>query len=98
MNDERGPKRKENPTEVVCYRCGEKGHKSNVCNGDEKKCFRCGKKGHTIAECKHDDIVCFNCNKEGHIGSQCKKPKKAQVGGRVFVLSGTQTADGDRLI
>ncbi|XP_039688531.1 uncharacterized protein [Medicago truncatula] len=54
------------------------GHKSNVCNGDEKKCFRCGKKGHTIAECKRGDIVCFNCDEEGHLSSQCKKPKKAQ--------------------
>ncbi|XP_024634488.1 uncharacterized protein C683.02c-like [Medicago truncatula] len=98
VNDERGTKRKENPTEVVCYRCGEKGHKSNVCNGEKKKCFRCAKKGHTIAECNHEDIVCFNCKEEGHISSQCKKPKKAQAGGKVFALFGTQTADEDRLI
>ncbi|XP_039688580.1 uncharacterized protein [Medicago truncatula] len=75
-----------------------KGHKSNVCNDEEKKCFRCGKKGHTIAECKRGHIVCFNCDEEGHLSSQCKKPKKAQASGRVFALAGTQTADGDRLI
>ncbi|XP_039687853.1 uncharacterized protein C683.02c-like [Medicago truncatula] len=74
------------------------GHKSNVCNGEEKKCFRCGKKGHTIAECKRGDIVCFNCDEEGHLSSQCKKPKKGQASGRVFALAGTQTANEDRLI
>ncbi|XP_039683830.1 uncharacterized protein [Medicago truncatula] len=67
------------------------GHKSNVCNGEEKKCFRCGKKGHTIAECKRGDIVCFNCDEEGHLSSQCKKPKKGQASGRVFALAGSIT-------
>jgi hypothetical protein len=76
VNDERRPRKKDTPAEVVCYTCGEKGHKSNACTGDVKQCFRCGKKGHTITECKRGDIVCFNCNEEGHIGSQCKKPKK----------------------
>jgi hypothetical protein len=77
VNDERKPGNKDTPAEVVCYKCGEKGHKSNACSGDVKRCFCCGKKGHTITECKHDDVVCFNYNEEGHIGSQCKKPKKA---------------------
>jgi len=73
----RRPRRQDVSVEVVCYNCGEKGHKSNACIRDVKRCFRCGKKGHTLAECKHDDVVCFNCNEEDHIGSQCKKPKKA---------------------
>jgi hypothetical protein len=98
VNDERRPGKKDTHAEVVCYKCGEMGHKSNACSGDVKRCSRCGKKGHDITECKHDDVVCFNCNEEGHIGSQCKKPKKVQSGGKVFALSGTQTADGDRLI
>jgi hypothetical protein len=97
VNDERRPGKKDTPTEVVCYKCGEKGHKSNASSGDVKRCSRCGKKGHAITECKHDDVVCFNCN-EGHIGSQCKKPKKVLSGGKVFALSGTQTMDEDRLI
>jgi len=96
VNDERRPKMKEAPVEIVCYNCSEKGHKSNACTGDVKRCFHCGKKGHTSTECKYDDVVCFNCNKEGHIGSQCKKPKKAQTTGRVFALTGTQTENGDR--
>ncbi|CAJ2652659.1 unnamed protein product [Trifolium pratense] len=49
-------------------------------------------------ECKHSDVVCFNCKEEGHIGSQCTKPKRAQSGGKVFALAGTQTASEDRLI
>ena len=67
--DERRPRKKDTPAEIVCYTCGEKGHKSNDCTGEVKRCFRCGKKGHTITECKHDDVVCFNYNEEGHIGS-----------------------------
>jgi hypothetical protein len=86
------------PAKIVCFKCGEKGHKSNACNKDEKRCFRCGKKGHTITDCKHTDVVCFNCNEEGHIGSQCKKPMKPQASGKVFALAGTQTATEDRLI
>ncbi|XP_039690626.1 cellular nucleic acid-binding protein-like [Medicago truncatula] len=95
VNDERRPRKKDAPNEIVCYACGEKGHKSNACPGDVKRCLRCGKKGHTLAECKHDDVVCFNCNEEGHIGSQCKKRKKAQTTGRVFALTGTQTENED---
>ena len=73
VNDERRPRESDTPAEVVCYTCGEKGHKTNACTRDVKRCFRCGKKGHIITECKRGDIVCFNCNEEGHIGSQCKK-------------------------
>ncbi|XP_039685001.1 cellular nucleic acid-binding protein-like [Medicago truncatula] len=98
MVDDRRPKKKDVPTEIVCYTCGEKGHKSNACHGDVNRCFRCGKKGHALAECKHEDIVCFNCNEEGHIGSQCKKPKNAQTTGRVFALTSTQNENEDRLI
>ncbi|XP_039683808.1 uncharacterized protein [Medicago truncatula] len=87
--DERRPRKRDTPTKVVCFRCGEKGDKSNVCVGDVKRCFRCGRKGHTIADCKHDDIVCFNCG-EGHISPQSS--------GNVFALAGTQTSNEDRLI
>ena len=93
-----GPKKRDTPTEIVCFWCGEKGHKSNACSGDVKRCFRYGRNGHTIADCKHDDIVCFNCGEEGHTSPQCKKPKKAQTSGKVFALAGTQTANADRLI
>jgi len=58
LNDERRPRKKDTPAEIVCYTCGEKGHKSNACPGDGKRCFHCGKKGHTITECKHGDMVC----------------------------------------
>ena len=72
-------------------KCGVKGHKSNVCDREEKKCFRCGQRGHTLADCKRGDIVCYNCNEEGHISSQCTQPKKVRTGGKVFALAGTQT-------
>jgi len=98
VNDESRPRERYTPTEIVCFRCGEKGHKSNACSRDVKRCFRCGRKGHTIADCKHDDIVCFNCGEEGHTSPQCKEPKKAQTSGKVFALAGTQTANEDRLV
>jgi len=98
LNDERRPMRRDAPKEIICFKYGEKGHKSNVCDRDVKKCFRCGKKGHTIAECKRGDIVCFNCDEEGHLSSQCTKPKKTQTSGKVFALIGTQTSNEDRLI
>ena len=67
--DERKPRKKDTPTEIVCYKCNGKGHKSNACPEDEKRCFRCGKKGHTITDCKRGDMVCYNCDEEGHISS-----------------------------
>ncbi|XP_058728641.1 uncharacterized protein LOC131600505 [Vicia villosa] len=86
------------PPNVICFNCGKPGHKSTACNIEVKKCFRCGKMGHAMSDCKHKEMVCFNCGEEGHIGSQCSKPKKAQAGGRVFALAGTQTPNEDRLI
>ncbi|XP_058774497.1 uncharacterized protein LOC131648787 [Vicia villosa] len=86
------------PAPIVCFKCGKAGHKSTYCTDDVKKCFRCGKTGHMMSECRHKEVVCFNCGEEGHIGSQCQKPKKAQTGGKVFALAGTQTSTEDRLI
>ncbi|RHN60028.1 putative nucleotidyltransferase, Ribonuclease H [Medicago truncatula] len=97
MVDVRRPKKKD-AAEIVCFNCGEKGHKSNVCPEEIKKCVRCGKKGHVVADCNRTDIVCFNCNGEGHISSQCTQPKRAPTTGRVFALTGTQTENEDRLI
>jgi len=39
LNDEKRPIRRDAPKEIVCFKCGEKGHKSNVCDRDVKKCF-----------------------------------------------------------
>lgn len=98
VNDERRPKRYATSTEIVCYTCGEKGHKSNACPNDVKRCYRCGARGHTISECKHDDIICFNCGGKGHVIAQCPEPRKAPTRAKVFALAGTQTASEDRLI
>jgi hypothetical protein len=37
LNDERRPKKNATPTEIVCYNCGEKGHKSNACGENDVK-------------------------------------------------------------
>ncbi|XP_050900594.1 uncharacterized protein LOC127107346, partial [Lathyrus oleraceus] len=67
------------PAGIVCFKCGQAGHKSNVCTAEVKRCFRCGKTGHAMADCKHKEMICFNCGEEGHIGSQCQKPKKSRT-------------------
>ncbi|XP_058741205.1 uncharacterized protein LOC131613564 [Vicia villosa] len=86
------------PTGIVCFKCGRPGHRSIICTGEMKRCFRCGKAGHEVADCTRKEVICFNCGEEGHISTQCQKPKKAQTGGKVFALAGTQASGGDRLI
>jgi len=39
VNDENKPRKRDTPAEIVCFWCGEKGHKSNTCNRDVKRCF-----------------------------------------------------------
>ena len=43
-------------------------------------------------------MTCYNCGEQGHISTKCDKPKKEQARGKVFALSGSETADEDRLI
>ncbi|XP_058782929.1 uncharacterized protein LOC131657562 [Vicia villosa] len=84
------------PASVVCFKCGEPGHKSDVCTAGEKRCFRCGKTGHVTTDCRHKEVICFNCGEEGHISSKCQKPKREPGSGKVFALVGTQTTNEDR--
>ncbi|XP_058783819.1 uncharacterized protein LOC131658557 [Vicia villosa] len=35
---------------VVCFKCGEPGHKSDVCTVGEKRCYHCGKTGHVTTD------------------------------------------------
>ncbi|XP_058721729.1 uncharacterized protein LOC131593298 [Vicia villosa] len=84
------------PASVICFKCGEPDHKSDVCTAGEKRCFRCGKTGHVTTDCRHKEVICFNCGEEGHISSKCQKPKREPGSGKVFALAGTQTANKDR--
>src|SRR3954468_3975668 len=83
---------------VRCYNCGETGHRRNECKSGEKKCFKCGKAGHIASDCRMKIVTCYNCGEEGHISPHCTKPKKDQVGGKGFALSGSETTPEDRLI
>ncbi|XP_058723017.1 uncharacterized protein LOC131594825 [Vicia villosa] len=76
------------PANVTCFKCGKPAHKSNVCTAEVKRCFRCRKLGHAQSKCKHKEVICFNYGEEGHISGLCQKPKKAQIGGKVFTLVG----------
>jgi hypothetical protein len=86
------------PANVICFKCGKPGHKSNVCRLGETRCFRCGMPGHAARDCKQKDVVCFNCGEGGHISAKCQKPKRRQESGKVFALSGTHTTNEDGLI
>src|ERR1044072_4757161 len=83
---------------VKCYKYGETGHRMVDCKSNDKKCFKCGKFGHVANDCKVRVVNCYNCGEEGHTRPQCTKPKKEQVGGKVFALSGSDTKPDDRLI
>lgn len=43
-----------NKTNVVCYRCNQKGHFANECSNPRLNitCYKCGKPGHVSRECK----------------------------------------------
>jgi len=36
VNEEKRPRKKDALVEIVCYTCGEKGHKSSACPGEVK--------------------------------------------------------------
>lgn len=41
----------------VCFNCGKKGHKSNVCSSKGPKCFKCQSYGHIAPKCRKDKEI-----------------------------------------
>lgn len=77
---------------------GEYVHCAPECKSTTMNCFKCGKPCHCVADCRSNNLTWFNCGERGHISTQCEKPKKAQSGGKVFALSGSEAIASDNLI
>ncbi|XP_050876840.1 uncharacterized protein LOC127080566 [Lathyrus oleraceus] len=84
---------------VKCFICGVEGHHAPECPKGDVTYFKCGKQGHKSFDCRvTSNVTCYNCGKQGHISTKCNKPKKKQVKGKVFALSGVDTSTKERLI
>uniref|UniRef100_A0A182MY26 CCHC-type domain-containing protein n=1 Tax=Anopheles dirus TaxID=7168 RepID=A0A182MY26_9DIPT len=62
-------------TQMRCFRCLERGHLSNACEGIDRseKCLQCGGEDHRSKDCT-DRARCLNCGGRHRIGSsRCKK-------------------------
>ena len=53
-------------TELVCYRCGERGHMCRNCRSKVTECKNCERKGHREEDCWEKNIICCKCQKMGH--------------------------------
>ena len=71
QSDDKKPK-------IVCYNCGEAGHKNRACTKDRVTCDKCGKDGHMSKYC--DDVA--------KLLTQSKKSKTKEV-----LLGETSTVD-----
>lgn len=85
-------------TSVGYFKCGEFRHRVSVCKSTTTNFFKCGKPNHRTTDCRSNNLTCFNYAEHGHINTRCEKPKKAQYGGKVFALSGTETTASNNLI
>jgi len=72
---------------MVCFNCGQKGHRSKDCT-EGTTCYRCGQKGHISKNCSNEDKGnsnisnrrCFNCGQTGHLSKECNDKKCHKCG------------------
>ena len=70
-NDWQGPqnmrqsRNTQNLGDIICHRCGMKGHKRFECR--RKQCQKCGFQ----RSCDWCNITCFKCNRKGHRLHEC---------------------------
>ncbi|XP_058760712.1 uncharacterized protein LOC131634047 [Vicia villosa] len=84
---------------MKCFKCGVEGHRAVDCTKVEVTCFKCGKASHKENKCGNgSSVTCYNYGEQGQVSTQCDKPKKEQVKGNVFALSGAEATTDDRLI
>ena len=79
--------------------CGVEGHHALECTSPDVMCFKCGNLGHKSNDYRGGAVViCYNCGETSHISSKSDQLKNDQVRGKVFSISGSETAVEDRLI
>lgn len=62
---------------VVCEKCGEKGHVERRCLKMKLRCNHCGKRGHKKDKCSQLR-ECWNCGEKGHQRNVCKNKRKVE--------------------
>ena len=94
--------------EIVCYKCGEKGHISWSCIKEGTECGYCKRPGHGEKDCRDKTIKCWKCQKLGHRESRCdmrekkKEDERAEKGvdreqGRIFLSEREENEDHEYL-
>ncbi|GJY14156.1 retrovirus-related pol polyprotein from transposon TNT 1-94 [Tanacetum coccineum] len=67
-------------SEVVCYKCGEKGHIRNIYELKRKlKGTWNSSKNNKKDKKSLSEVVCYKCGEKGHIKRYCKNPKKKNL-------------------
>jgi len=65
---------------LMCFKCGEIGHVSAVCQQAQAVCYNCKKAGHLKQDCPEPKapVSCYRCGRQGHISSECAEPRQTQ--------------------
>jgi len=58
---------------VVCFGCGQEGHRVNNCPTHKPSCHVCGDPNHFVRNCpqRSNNIQCFRCHNFGHVARDC---------------------------